>query len=118
MSELSPGSKATTNLFMVLGILALAALAVSVGNKKEGPQQSCDDRLIQMGAVVLTPGEERSVTLQYTVMHDGSIDNIEVLGDPSQYDEIAIRALQQARYNEASGSSPLTCTYEFTSGTD
>jgi hypothetical protein len=125
MSELSPGSKATTNLFMVLGIFALVALAVSVGNKSTRQQQNCAARLMEMGE--LLQGQSGSVgqapatqtiTLQYAVMPDGAIDNIEVLGQPSPHDELARQALHNARYEAAPGAPPLTCSFSFTLQTD
>ena len=51
MTELSPGSKATTNLFMVLGVVALIALAVSVGRNNSPSAASCGERLIKLGDV-------------------------------------------------------------------
>ena len=125
MSELSPGSKATTNLFMILGIFALAALAISVGNKSSGPQQNCAARLVRMGE--LPPSQNNTVgqasatqtiTLQYVVMPDGAIDNIEVQGQPSLHDELAHQALNNARYEEAPDAPPLSCSFSFTIETD
>ena len=55
MSELIPGSKATTNLFMVLGGLALAALALTVSDRDAPPSATCDERLLAMGPVVWDP---------------------------------------------------------------
>jgi Gram-negative bacterial TonB protein C-terminal len=122
MSELSPGSKATTNLFMVLGIAALIALAVSVGIENPGPVAACDERLQQMGDAVwdpsgpvIHPGDTRIVTLEYTVTASATIENIRVISKPSEFDEVAIRALAKARYTQVEeNSEPLTCRYSIT----
>jgi hypothetical protein len=122
MSELSPGSKATTSLFIVLGIAALIALAVSVGREKPGPVASCGERLLQMGDAVwepdgpvIHPGDTQVVTLEYTVTSSATIENIHVISEPSEFDQFAVRALRKARYAPAAdGTAPLTCSYTIT----
>jgi hypothetical protein len=122
MSELSPGSKATTNLFIVLGIAALIALAVSVDRENPASAASCDERLLQMGDVVwdpvspvINPGDTQVVTLEYTVATSAMIENIRVISEPSEFDEVAIDALGKARYTQAEDNSdPLTCSYSIT----
>ena len=122
MSELSPGSKATTNLFMVLGALALAALALTVSNRDTPPPATCDERLIAMGPVVwdplgpiLHPGDIKTVTLDFTLTPDGTVQDIAVAGTASEYDTIAIQALQQANYS-ADDTNPdeLLCSHSIT----
>lgn len=122
MSELSPGSKATTSLFIVLGIGALIALAISVGTRNSPPVQSCGERLLKMGNVVwapdgpvIHPGDTRIVTLEYTVSASAVIENVRVISEPSEFDQVAIRALGKARYAPADeGAGPLTCSYSVT----
>lgn len=122
MSELSPGSKATTNLFMILGGLALAALALTVSNRDAQEPATCAERLISMGPVVwdplgpiLHPGDTQTVTLEFALTPDGVVQNITVAGTASDYDGIAIQALQQAQY-AADDSNPddLLCSYPLT----
>jgi hypothetical protein len=125
MSQLSPGSKATTNLFMVLGVIMLIALAVSVSRKQGtedlSPAAVCKARFISMGQVVwdpygpvIHPGETQAVTLAYTLMPDGSIKNISIAGTSSKYDEVAINAARKARYSPDPDSKPVMCGYSMT----
>jgi hypothetical protein len=125
MSQLSPGSKATTNLFIVLGVIMLIALAVSVSRKKDtedlSPAAMCKARFISMGQVVwdpygpvIHPGDTQAATLAYTVMPDGSIKNISIAGTSSKYDEVAINAARNARYAPDPDASPVTCGYSMT----
>jgi hypothetical protein len=119
MSELSPGSKATTSLFMVLGVVALLALAFSVGNR-EAPA-GCAERLLLMGPVIWDPkgpiphpGDEYSVTLNYLLAPDGTVQDAAIAGTPSEYDDLAKDALGRARHApDESNSADLRCTYTF-----
>ena len=125
MSTLSPGSKATTNLFIVLGIITLIALAMSV-NRKQGeeelsPAALCKIRFISMGQVVwdpygsvIHPGDIETVSLAYTVMPNGRVEDIRIAGTPSKYAEVAISAAQKARYAADLDASPITCGYSMT----
>ena len=125
MSQLSSGSKTTTNLFIVLGVIMLVALAVSVSRKQDtgdlAPAAMCKARFISMGKVVwdpygpvIHPGDTQPVSLVYTVMPDGSIENIRVAGTSSKYDEVAINAAQKARYTPDPDASPVICGYSMT----
>ena len=127
MSTLSPGSKATTNLFMVLGVITLIALAVSVSRKQEladeelSPAALCKARFISMGQVVwdpygpvIHPGEVETVSLAYTVTPNGRVEAINVAGTPSKYAEVAINAARKARYTIDPDASPLMCGYSMT----
>jgi TonB family protein len=127
MSTLSPGSKATTNLFMVLGVITLIALAVSVSRKQEladeelSPAALCKARFISMGSVVwdpygpvIHPGDSQPVTLAYTVTPEGRTENISVVGTSTQYDEVAITAAQKARYAPDPEAKPVACGYNMT----
>jgi hypothetical protein len=127
MSTLSPGSKATTNLFIVLGIITLIALAVSVSRKQGltddelSPAAMCKARFISMGSVVwdpygpvIHPGDTQAVSLAYTVMPDGRTENISVAGTSSKYDEVAINAARKARYAADLDASPIMCGYSMT----
>jgi hypothetical protein len=106
----------------VLGIAALIALAVSVGREKPGPVSRCSERLLEMGDAVwepdgpvIQPGDTQVVTLEYTVTPLATIENIRVVSEPSEFDEVAIRALGKARYTQVEdGSEPLTCSYSIT----
>ena len=125
MTTLSPGSKATTNLFIVLGIITLIALAVSVSRKQGtedlSPAAVCKERFISMGQVVwdpygpvIHPGETQAATLAYTLMPDGSIKNVSIAGTSSKYDEVAINATRKARYAPDPDANPVTCGYSMT----
>ncbi len=125
MSQLSPGSKAITNLFIVLGVLTLVALAVSVSRKQGtedlSPAAICKERFISMGPIVwdpygpiIHPGDTQAVSLAYTVNADGSTKNIRITGTTSEYDSVAINAAQKARYAADPDAEPVTCGYNMT----
>ncbi|MCP4000936.1 MAG: hypothetical protein GY727_08490 [Gammaproteobacteria bacterium] len=125
MSQLSPGSRATTNLFIILGVITLIALAVSVSRRQDSedllPAAICKDRFISMGPTVwdpdgpiIHPGETQAVNLTYTVNANGSIKNILITGATSDFDSVAINAAQKARYTANPNAEPLTCSYSMT----
>ena len=102
MSELSPGSKATTNLFMVLGTIVLGALAWPVGNRNGTLPADCAERLLS--APEQPPGAaDKTIAVAYTVMADGSITDIE----PNSTQQ----ALNSIRYSASPGAEPLNCRY-------
>jgi hypothetical protein len=121
MSELSPGSKATTSLFMVLGVVALLALAFSVGNREEKAAAGCAERLQKMGQVVWDPqgpiphpGDEHTVTLSYLLAPDGTLQDVSVTGTASEYDDLARDALRRAQHiPDVTSSEPIRCSYTF-----
>jgi hypothetical protein len=128
MSSLSPGSKSATNLFMVLGVIAMIALAISVNRNpnslaiEQTPAVLCEARLISMGQVVwdpdgpiLHPGNTQIVSLTYMLTNAGEIEDIRVASAPSAYDSVAIRAAQNAHYASiAPDAEPLRCSHTFT----
>ena len=128
MSSLSPGSKSATNLFMVLGVISLIALAISVNRNptssanEQTPAMLCKARLISMGQAIwdpdgpiLEPGITQIVSLTYTLTNAGKIVDIRVASTPSAYDSVAIRAAQNAHYASiAPDADPLKCSHTFT----
>jgi len=115
MSELSPGSKATTNLFIVLGLLALGALAVSVGLNNTGQAKDCGERLLSAGQADLSGQNDsaNAVILEYVVTATGEIRDIRVVSKTSPGDETAVNALLSSRYAPEEGAEPLTCRYSY-----
>ena len=117
MSGISQGSKATTNLFMLLGILALIALVFAAGRQnEESLTHACGERLITMGAVVWDPtaaipepGESHMVSLGYRLTPSGEIADIEVSGAESPYDATAINALRTAKFKTQPDAEDLLC---------
>ncbi len=128
MTSLSPGSKSATNFFMVLGVIALIALAISTNRSptssanEQSPAALCKARLISMGQAVwvpdgpiLDPGNTQIVRLTYTLTNAGKIEDIRVAGTSSAYDSVAIRAAQHARYAPITqDTESLRCSYTFT----
>jgi hypothetical protein len=121
MSTLSPGSTAATNLFIVLGIVALIALAIST--QQSGNQQAdnfsvatnCDERLIKAGSLSWTNGQNlASVELAYTLHADGTVTDIKVISTPSANDAAAMQAIAMSSFTPApQDSAAVNCEYSF-----
>lgn len=119
MSGVSKGTQTATNTFIVLGTLALIALAITAGRKPTDEPARCDERLLTMGPIVWDPqgaiphpGESHSVTLDYRLTPNGDVADITVSGTESDYDSIAINALTNARFQAASsGAEDQLCRH-------
>lgn len=122
MSGVSKGSQTATNTFIVLGIVALLALAFATGrdDNPPEPQPTCAERLVSMGPVVWDPlgaiphpGQPQLVTLDYTVDANGNISAIQVTGQASKFDAIAITALNKSRYRPHPDAVDLLCSHTY-----
>lgn len=113
MSELSPGSKATTNLFILLGIIVLAALAWSVGNRAPVPLTLCTERLVSKGDLALQAesADGSQVTVSFNVMDDGSIQNLSIPAGAAITTSNAAEKLAELEYLAKPGAAPLECRY-------
>jgi hypothetical protein len=122
MSTLSPGSKAATNLFIVLGIIVLIALAISTqqsGNQKAGDFSvvtSCDERLIKAESFIWAEGQNvLPVKLSYALQADGTVTDIKIISTPSANDAAAMQAIAMSAFNPApQGSAAMNCEHSFT----
>ena len=101
---------------------ALAALAFSVSNRESPEPATCLQRLELMGKVVwdpqgpiLHPGDQQTVVLEFDLTPTGEVQNIRATGTPSKYDDIAVSALQRARF-AADENNPdnMGCSYPLT----
>jgi membrane protein involved in colicin uptake len=122
MSTLSPGSKAATNLFIVLGIVVLIALAVSTqqsGNQKTENYSgitNCDERLIKAGSFIWADGQNvMPVKLSYALHADGTVTDIKVISTPSANDAAAMQAIAMSSFAPAPlDSAAVNCEHSFT----
>jgi hypothetical protein len=120
MSTLSPGSTATTNVFMVLGMISLVALALLFNSNDPAEPASCEERLVRMGTVVwdpngpiIHPGKVQTVTISFAVAASGKVSGAEIVGPQSDYDQVALAALHKARYTTIDAAPTLRCTHSF-----
>ena len=117
MSGISPGSRATTSLFMVVTLVTLAAL-VWRGSRDVPPADNCADRLlsIDVSAVrVSNTGAEGSagtdaITLTFTLEADGTTSAAIVVSAPHPQNGEALDALADAQF---SPGSRLNCQLYF-----
>jgi hypothetical protein len=119
MSQLSPGSKNTTNVFMVLGGLALAALVIVQNMSAEQTAEDwavpvdCATRIIEISAApeLISEGSHTSVT--FMLLADGAIKDIEVTADRTEAVPLVIEALSGARFSAADDGRQIWCEYQF-----
>jgi hypothetical protein len=116
VSTLSPGSKATTNIFMVLGAVALIALVMvqnlSVEETVADVSVNCDDRLISLDL----PAQQNlaGISLMFSLFHDGSINQIAVVSQNSEQDQLAIHTLETATFKASRElDTEVLCEYTF-----
>lgn len=114
MSELSPGSKATTNVFMVLGAFALLALVV-VQNMSTAPAEpvDCSDRIISLSPPPELSGRERPTSVIFLLSADGDVSDIQV---QSNYPELVpdiVAMLTSASFSKAPDGADVLCEYTF-----
>ena len=136
MSELSPGSKLTTNIFMVLGGVALLALVIvqNLTVDQTTDPVSCDDRLVRIDAPAAQNTAGTNTTVYFYLLPDGSVDNIEVSGsgssaattdrdgeadteqtdrDIDQSEALLRQAVAEAEFTAAVNGETVRCEYTF-----
>ena len=114
MSELSPGSKATTNVFMVLGALALVTLVV-VQNMSTAPREpvDCSDRIISLTPPPELSGGESPTSVIFVLSAAGEVSDIQVRGNQPELVSTIVTMLTSARFTPAADGSDVLCEYTF-----
>ena len=109
MSGISPGSRSTTSLFMVVTLLTLAAL-VWRGSQKDAGSDPCFERLVKIDAVVAAEDVSAPVTISFALRADGTVDQATVLSDTDPRDTAAMTALSSALFSPGEED---TCVFHF-----
>lgn len=111
MSAISPGSRATTSLFMVVTLLTLAAL-IWRGSQEDAVVDACMERLVSMNALatIAPDGQAQPVTVAFNLLADGSVTEPTVLSPTDSRDAQILDSLNTAVF---SPGEPASCVFYF-----
>ena len=111
MSGISPGSRTTTSLFMIITLLTLAAL-VWRGSQQDTPADDCMTRLVSIDARVESAPATATlpVTVKFDLLTDGSIADPIVVSTGDPRDEQTLGALSDARFSPGDATN---CVFYF-----